>query len=156
MTRKKAKADISHILVLVLGTAVMVQCSYLAALLYVVVAVLGSLWFMATICTHCRAFGTVACKSKYGLMSSRLFKRPEKVDFKRAFRRNIASVAIQWFIPLVGGIYCLSLSFGIYLLATLVVFCLVAFVWLPVRSKKEGCANCPQRTECGWTSVKNG
>jgi len=156
MTGKEANVDVSHALVLMLGTLVMVQCSYLAGLLYVVVSLLGSLWFMATICPHCRAYGTRACKSKYGLMSSKLFKRPEIIDFRRAFRRNIASVAIPWFIPLLGGIYCLYLSFDLYLLATLVVFALVAFVWLPVRSKKGGCASCPQRTECGWTKVGKG
>ena len=153
---KETNVDISHALVLTLGTVVMVQCSYLAALLYVIVALLGSLWFMAKICTHCRAFGSTNCSSNYGMISSKLFKRPEKVDFKRAFRRNIASVAIQWFIPLVGGIYCLYLSFDIYLLATLVVFALVAFVWLPVKSRKKGCAKCPQRAECGWASVEKG
>ena len=150
---KETSVDISHALVLTLGTVVLLQCSYLAALLYVVVSLLGSVWFMANICPHCRAYGTMACKSKYGLLSSWLFKRPETIDFRRAFKRNIASVAVQWFIPLLGGIYCLYLSFDIYLLTTLVVFALVAFVWLPVRSRKGGCATCPQRTECGWTKV---
>lgn len=156
MTGKEANVDISHILVMALGTVVLLQCSYLAALLYVIASVLGSIWFMATICTHCRAFGTTSCMSQYGLMASKLFKKPEKTNFKRAFRRNIASVAVQWFIPLAGGIYCLYLSFDVYLQATLVVFILVAFVWLPVKSRKEGCTKCPQRTECGWTSAGKG
>jgi len=153
MKKKKGKLEISHEIVLLLGALVFVQCSWLAALLYLMVSLLGTLWFLFSICPHCLTYGTELCSSGYGLLSSKLFKRREERNFKRAFKRNIWVVALQWFLPLLGGIYCLYLSFDLILLTTVIIFVLIAFVWLPTRSKKEGCARCPQRKDCAWTRV---
>ncbi len=152
MVGKKREVDVSHIVVIALGTVILLQRSIPAAVMYVLVSVLGSLWFMARICPHCRAYGTNSCSSGYGMISSRLFRKPEKIDFKRAFSRNIIAVAIQWFIPFLGGIYFLYISFDPYLLITTILFVFVAFVWLPVRSRGKGCARCPQRSDCAWAS----
>ena len=153
MTKKKGKLEISHEIVLILGALVFALCSWQAALLYLLVSLLGTLWFLKSICPHCLSYGTELCQSGYGLLSSKLFKRPEKTNFKRAFKRNIWVVALQWFLPLLGGIYCLYLTFDYVLLALIIIFVLIAFVWLPTRSKKEGCARCPQRHDCAWTKV---
>lgn len=144
------KVDISHIVVITLGVLVIGQCSLPWAGLYLLMSVCGVIWFWGTICPHCRGFGSPACPSGYGMISSRFFDKPETVDFRKAFNRNILSVALQWFVPLFSGIVCLYDSFDPVLLATLVVFVLVAFVWLPMTSKRKGCAKCPQRSECGW------
>lgn len=150
--KKDRKMDISHFLVIALGFFLIVQCSVTLALIFIIVSALGTIWFLATICPHCNGFGSRACPSGYGLVSSRYFKRPDSIDFKKAFRRNIFSVALQWFIPFIIGIWCLIGSFDVVLMITFIIFVLVAFIWLPAESKKKGCKNCPQKNNCGWVS----
>ncbi len=153
--KKKGKLpDLSHELVIVLGALVMGLCSPFWALGYLVLAGIGTLWFLASICPHCKAHGTSHCQSGYGHLSSKFFKKRETPEFKKAFKWNIGSVALQWFVPVVGAACCLYQDFDWLLSGVLVVFMLVAFVWLPTRSKKEGCARCPQRKDCPWTKEK--
>ncbi len=150
--KKERKMDISHFLVIALGVIVIGQCSVILALIFIVLSALGTVWFLATICPHCSGFGNKACPSGYGLVSSRYFKRPVTIDFRKAFRRNIFSVALQWFIPFIVGIWCLITSFDVVLLITIIIFSFVAFIWLPAESKKKGCKNCPQKKNCGWVT----
>lgn len=149
---EKRKKDLSHYITLILGIIVLVQCSFLYALLYAIITFLGMIWFIAKICPHCRAFGTAHCSSGYGRLSSKMFKRPKKIDFKKAFKRNIVVVAFQWFIPLFVGLYCIYLSFDFYLLLTIIIFIIVAFIWLPLVSRKKGCKDCPQKGDCAWSA----
>jgi len=154
-TRKNGpKVDVSHIMVITLGTIVMAQCSLLLTAVYILITVTGIIWMMATICPHCVGFGSTACPSGYGMISSRFFSKPDKVDFRKAFNRNITSVALQWFIPLITATVCLYDSFDPILTVSLVIFIIIAFVWLPMTSKKKGCAKCPQRNECAWGAGK--
>lgn len=151
ISNKQHKFDASHYVVVVLGIIFLLQCGILLALLYAIVTFFGMIWFMAKICPHCKAYGTIYCPSRYGRLSRRIFKRPKKMEFKRAFKRNIWVVSLQWFIPLIAGIYCLFTSFDLYLFLTFIIFIIVAFLWLPLFSRKRGCANCPQRNECAWS-----
>ncbi len=144
--------DVSHVITIALGIIVLLQISTLLTLLYIIISVLGLIWFMAKICPHCKAFGTPSCQSGYGILSSRMFARPRQINFRRAFKRNIISVAVQWFIPLIAGIYRLYKEFDLYLVLTLILFIVVAFIWLPVVSRKTRCKNCPQKEDCGWFS----
>lgn len=148
------KVDVSHLVVIILGVLVIAQCSILVATLYILMSVCGIIWFIGRICPHCKGFGSHACPSGYGMISSRFFRKPDTINFRKAFNRNIMSVALQWFIPLFAGIVCLYDSFDPVSAATLILFILVAFIWLPMTSKKKGCAQCPQRRECGWAACK--
>lgn len=150
ITRQKQKRDISHFVTILLGFIVLVQCHYLLAVMYVIISVMGLMWFLGTICPHCRAYGTPFCKSGYGRLSARLFKKPKEPNFRRAFKRNIVSVTFQWFIPLVAGVWCLYTDYTDLLLITFIMFILVAFIWLPLGSRQKGCKNCPQRDDCSW------
>ena len=153
MKKNTRKREYSHVWVLLLGLAVMVQCSLLFAGAYLVLFILGTLWFLVTICPNCRGYNSKACPSGYGLLSARLTKKAKNPDHNRAFKRNIASVAVQWFVPVLGAGFCLYQDFDVYLAGTLVIFCLVAFVWLPLNSKQGGCARCPQRKDCAWSKA---
>lgn len=144
------KIDISHYIIIALGIVLLLQCSYLLTVLYIIITLSGMIWFMAKICPHCKAFGTAYCPSGYGRLSNSIFKRPKKIDFRRAFKTNIIAVAVQWFIPFFAGIYCLYISYDLMLLLTFILFIIVAFLWLPFVSRKKGCANCPQRNGCAW------
>lgn len=147
---EKQKRDISHFVTILLGCIVLIQCNILLTILYVIISVMGLVWFLGTICPHCRAYGTLHCKSGYGNLSARMFKRPKETNFRRAFKRHIVSVTFQWFIPLFAGLYCLYFDLDYVLLGTFILFVLVAFVWLPLDSRKKGCRSCPQKKDCGW------
>jgi len=138
-----------HILTLVLGTVVMGLCRWWLAPIYLLISFLGLLWFLTHICPYCGAYGSPSCPSGYGLLSVRLVSR-KKGSFRKAFLRNIWSVALEWFIPLITGIVFLVISFDLVLLVLLGLFVLVSFVVLPLTMRKKGCANCPQRKNCPW------
>ena len=140
----------SHILVLFLGTLVMVLVDPFLGIAYLLISALGTLWFMWRICTHCYAYGNRGCRSGYGIVASRLFSRASKRNFRRAFKVNIISVGVQWFIPLT-SVYWLVTDFDPLLLIALIAFILAAFVYLPVSAGKGGCRSCPQRRDCPWT-----
>ncbi len=138
-----------HFLTLALGTVVMGLCIWWLAPIYLLISLLGLLWFLTHICPYCGAYGSRACPSGYGLISARLVGR-KRGDFRKAFLRNIWSVAIEWFIPLIVAIVFLVLSFDLLLLVVLALFVLVSFVVLPLTTRKKGCSHCPQRKDCPW------
>ncbi len=140
---------IPHLLTLSLGAILMFRCSILLGLIYIIIAALGMVWFLAFICTRCNAYGHKSCPSGYGLISKRFFKK-RKGDFRRAFKLNIISVALQWFIPTGCGIFFLIKKFDPVLLILLIVFIMVAYVYLPLAARKKGCDTCPQRKDCPW------
>jgi len=143
------KNALPHILTLLYGTAVLGYCNWLFAAAYMLVTALGMLWFLRSICPYCRAYGSKACPSGYGMVSARLFDRRQG-SFRKAFLMNIWVVALQWFVPLMGGLICLIIEPDPILLVLLIIFVLVAFVYLPFASKRKGCGSCPQKRDCPW------
>jgi hypothetical protein len=142
--------SIPHIMVLCLGTLIFFLIHPLLALGYLFVGIASMAYFFRYICTRCAGHGSEGCPSGYGLVSGRLFIRDRSIPFRTAFKRNIWSVAIQWFLPLGAGIAFMIVDPDPILLVVMVVFCLVAFVWLPIASRSKGCEVCPQRKDCPW------
>lgn len=138
---------IPHLLTVFLGLLITYQYSLLAGLAYTGIVIIGMLWFWWGICTRCRAYGHPACPSGYGIIASKLFKR-RKGDFARSFRRNIISVTFQWFVPLALGVRNMLFDPDPQEITLLALFCLVAFVYLPLAAKRKGCSTCPQKKEC--------
>ena len=138
-----------HALTVLIGAVLLFLCHPLLSLSYLIVSVVGMLWFWGTICPNCLGYGSRGCPSGHGLISARLFKKAKKPDFKKAFKRNIIAVAVQWFIPLV-SIYWIVTDFDPLKLGMLILFCLVGFIWLPYASRKKGCRRCPQQVDCPW------
>lgn len=140
---------IPHILTVIVGMIITFLFSTGTGIIYTLIVIGGMFWFWAFICTRCRACGNQACPSGYGIISKRLFKK-RKGDFARAFKLNIISVALQWFIPLGVGIYDILTNFDPIRLVLLAVFILVAFVYLPLAARSKGCDSCPQKKDCPW------
>ncbi|MEA3558737.1 MAG: hypothetical protein U9R75_05725 [Candidatus Thermoplasmatota archaeon] len=138
-----------HLLTLGLGSAVMFSCSIWLGMGHIIISILGMFWFWGAICTKCNGYGSYGCPSGYGKISAVFFRR-EEGDFRKAFKRNIISVALQWFIPLIFGVICLVISFSVLTAVLLGTFIIIAFIVLPVSSRGKGCARCPQRKECLW------
>jgi len=143
---KRTKKLLPYYLTVFLGTLILVLCFGAWGLSYILITISGLFWLWARICTHCYGYGSKACPSGYGLISARFFKRSQKRDFNRAFKTNIWVIALQWFIPLFVGIYCMIRSFNPIHTGILFVFVLLGFVYLPISSKKNECKKCPQVT----------
>ena len=129
---------------------------WLAPLLYVAYGVAGTFWLILFVCPYCAAYGSRLCPSGHGLLAARFRPRQSGPDFPRQFRRHIPVIVPVWFVPLivVGGRLITDFSWG--LLALLAVFCIEAFVVLPLTSKRHGCARCPQRGNCPWIRGSHG
>jgi hypothetical protein len=136
-----------HLFTILLGCIITFLNSWIAGIVYILFVLIGMIWFWSAICTRCYAYGNPACPSGYGLISARLFKKREG-DFSKAFKRNIISVAFQWFIPLGVGVYDAIFDTDPLKIIFLLIFILVAFVYLPLAAKKKGCDKCPQKKEC--------
>jgi hypothetical protein len=141
-----------HLLTVVLGFVVISLQSLWIASLYLIISFVGWVWFLWRICTCCRAFGNRSCPSGYGSISAKFFKKNDR-NFETAFKLNIVSVALQWFIPLLVGIYGLIDGMKATEIISLLSFIAVAFVYLPWASKRKACGTCAQRKDCPWTST---
>jgi hypothetical protein len=126
--------------------------------------VFATLWFIVLVCPHCAYHGTRDCPCGYGQISAMLRARSGSLGFARAFRLNLPVMIVMWLVPpALGGlaIYERLAASGFviegvdWLTAGLVAaFALDAFVILPLVSRLEGCADCPQRDACPWMGKK--
>ncbi len=137
-----------HILTILLGSIVVFLAHPLILPMYLVLVAITMVWFWGSICTNCNSWGSRGCPSRYGELSARFFKKAKEPNFRKAFKNNIWTVALQWFFPLLVGLLFLITDFSIVLLLTLGTFCIVGFVILPVLSRGRGCERCPQKNDC--------
>ena len=140
---------IPHLLTVALGAAVMFACGVWFGIIYLLIFSAGMVWFLVFICTRCAAYGNHSCPSGYGLISAKFFRK-RRGSFRKAFRYNIVSVALQWFVPTGVGLYFLITRFDTLLFVLYLLFIPVAYVYLPLASRKKGCGTCPQRYDCPW------
>lgn len=127
---------------------------FIAAGLYILYGLVGSLWIILFLCPYCRRYGSRSCPSGYGLISARLRKRRDFGRFAEKFKKHIPVIVPLWFIPPIAGIIIEIIHFDWLLLVLLVVFAIDAFIILPMSSKKHSCKTCPQRNECPWMKDK--
>lgn len=117
--------------------------------IYLVYSLLSNVLYMAWVCPYCGHYSLGTCPAGFHILSARRFKPKPGGTFSREFRRNVAVMVPGWFLPPIVGVYLLLTGFSWGLLALLVVFCVVAFWWLPESSKKHcaGCetVDCPRR-----------
>jgi hypothetical protein len=130
---------------------------------YLIVFIGANVWFWKSICTHCRSFGNIGCPSGYGIISSRLFQPAVDPDFSRAFKQNIWVIVLQFTLPLIFSVpFLLFPSMSLYgdwagnaifystAALMMTAFSLIAFVWIPLHSRKKACETCPQNRDCPW------
>ena len=106
---------------------------------------------MFFVCPYCVHYGSRSCHSGYGAISAKLARRGDGERFAGEFRKHIPVIVPIWFIPLVAGVVALvTHRFPWWLLALLVVFAVNSFAVLPLLSRRQGCADCPQKDSCPW------
>mgnify|MGYP001111618809 CR=1 FL=1 len=163
MGRSKLREAFPHLSMLFLGTALMTILHPILGIFYPLYFIGATAWFWWRICTNCLSYGNRGCPSGYGTISSKLFRRAEVPDFRKAFRNNIGAIVIQFFIPPVAAVVFLILpnlswfhrTFGpaIYYPAVVLIlgiYSFVAFVWIPIHSRSKACDTCPQSVDCVW------
>jgi hypothetical protein len=123
---------------------------WLCASAYTIYSVAGAFWIMVFMCPYCDRWNTMNCPCGYGRISARLRQKKDAGRFKEKFKKHIPVIVPLWFIPVVAGVVFLVRSFSRPMVILLVVFVLVAFVILPLFSKRHSCVNCPQRDSCPW------
>jgi Kelch motif protein len=142
--------ELAHFSTLILGGLVMFLAHPLLLLIHILIVFFTMIWFWKNICTHCYAWNSKACPSGHGLISGKFYNRSKKPNFRKAFKRNIWTVALQWFVPLSFGVGSLILDWDWFLLIALCIFSVVGFIILPVLATNKGCKECPQRKDCPY------
>ncbi len=139
-------------LTFLMGAVILAFYRWWAALLYALYVAGSLLWFMYFICRYCGTSQVGHCESAIGHWSMALFpKRGKPQAFRRQFRRHIAVLFPDWFVPPIVGILVLvQRTFSLPLLILIIIFCLVAFVVLPVLSNRKSCATCTMKRLCPW------
>ncbi len=151
--------NLPYILMTVLGALVFVigsdapTAKWLFAGLYVFYGVAGALWIIIFVCPYCHFYDTRACPCGYGQISAKLRKVRDQSRFIEKFKKHIPVIFPLWIIPGVAGIIFLFKDFSLSLLVLVVLFAVVAFLILPLLSRKYGCAHCPQKSSCPWMRI---
>jgi hypothetical protein len=133
----------------VLGFFVLLPIHWALAVLELVAVVAGPLWMIRTVCPHCYHMNGVDCKSGYSKLAARIAPPGDPAKFKRAFTRNTIAVYPVWFLPLAGAVYIVATG-GVPPLIPLVLFILVSFVIIPVKTRTVNCRKCANRKNCPW------
>lgn len=148
--------NIPYIGMLVIG-AVTIASSFsfstygvIGAVSYILYGILGSLWIMVFVCPHCHGYGNDGCPSGYGKVSAKMVEKKDQKYFAQKFRKHITVIVPLWIIPAVCGVIELIQSFSWLMLFLVLIFIVDAWVILPMLSKKQGCAKCPQKKQCPW------
>ncbi len=144
----------------VLGAAIFVTgfersiWGWAAASAYLIYSVAGAFWIMIFMCPYCERWNTMSCPCGYSRIAARLRQKSDSSRFKEKFKKHIPVIVPLWFIPILAGVPGVVRSFSWPLFVLLVLFALVAFVVLPLFSKRHSCSDCPQKDSCPWMGRK--
>ncbi len=123
---------------------------WICASIYVVYCVAGAFWIILFLCPYCERHGTMCCPCGYGRVAARLREKADVNLFREKFKKHIPVIMPLWFIPVIAGVVFAVRGFSWSMVVLLVVFALVAFVVLPLFSKRHSCTRCPQKEACPW------
>ncbi|MCK5251595.1 MAG: hypothetical protein KAQ96_01545, partial [Thermoplasmata archaeon] len=137
----------------ILGALICYQVHWLLAVLELLASFLGPLWIIVRTCPTCLLYGNPACSSGYGLISAKLVKQGDPEMFAHVFTTQITAVIPMWFMPVGAGAYLFIIGEGSISLAFLIlIFAIVAFAVVPLKTRYITCAKCPRRSTCPWGS----
>lgn len=136
------------LLMYILGAWLFVPLGWLWPAASLLGVVLCNLWFVVRVCPHCLYHARTDGPSLYCVLATRLAAPGDPQRFAARFRQTIGLQALNWFLPLVGGVLALrkleSLPYGLCMLA---LFGLLAFYLVPTASA-PCCARCLNREAC--------
>ncbi len=148
--RRVTLHNLPEYIMYILGAIIVSYLGIIILIAFIVYIILSTLWFMRFICTYCPHFDRVKCPSGYAIVAGKLFKKRNMKKFAIMFKRHMGVVFPAWFVPVIIGIYILIDEFTVQMLILLIAFILIAFVILPIFSRRYGCDYCDLRDRCPW------
>lgn len=155
-------ANIPYVAMVLIGTVTIAYAygfsvrALVGATGYFAYGVVGALWIMVFVCPYCAFYATRGCPCGYGVISARIVKKGDHDCFETKFKRHIPVIVPLWIIPIVCGGIVLWGSFSWLLLGLVLVFIVVSWIVLPIVSRKHGCVDCPQKSDCPWMAEDSG
>jgi hypothetical protein len=122
---------------------------------YVIYSVGGAFWIIVFLCPYCERHNTMCCPCGYGRVAAKLREKADVSRFREKFKKHISVIVPLWFVPVIAGVVFIVRNFSWLEATLLVVFAVVAFVVLPLVSKRHSCTNCPQKDLCPWMGGKD-
>ena len=135
-----------------LGTILVAYFNIILAIIFIVYIIISNIIFMIHICAFCPHYGTRTSKCGYGLVTKYFTKRKRLKEFNKNFKKYIAVLFPDWFVPVIFGIYLLFSAFDWIIVIILIIFMVIAFGVIPFGSKSK-CEKCAHRKQCPWMNI---
>jgi len=155
-TGDRIKENLPMLTMWALGAVIVAYLGWFASVTYLVFCAFSIVWFVRFICSYCVNSRTGRCESGLGNISAALFKANPPRRFRQQFHKNIAIQFPIWLVPPIVAIYGLLTEFSYAMLVLLVIFCIVAFVILPLAARKKTCDECAMKNVCPWAKTTDG
>ena len=137
----------------VLGTIIIGFLNIWIALIFILYLILSNYIFMLKICAYCPHYGSRSSLCGYGLLTKFVTTKKKPKEFRKQFKRFIAVLFPDWFLPLIIGIYLLLQSFDWLTLLLLIIFIIIAFGAVLYVSRSKSCKSCKLKGACPWSSI---
>lgn len=152
--KKVILGNIQTFSIYIIGAIILSFLSIFISIAYFLYCLTSLIFIWKFICPHCYYFDKI-CPSGYGKVSAKISKKGDMKKFREKFKYLVGVVSPAWFIPLIGGIIQIAIDFSWLLLIMILIFVVIAFIILPIESKKYSCRHCKQQSLCGWGRKKN-
>ena len=137
----------------IIGSILVAYLNIYFAIIFIIYLLVSNYLFMVLICAYCPHYGKRSSLCGYGLVTKYFAERKRPREFRGHFKRYIALLFPDWFVPLIAAIIVLFNSFEWLVLIFLIIFIIVAFIIVPFGSKSTSCKTCKLRNQCPWMSI---
>jgi hypothetical protein len=137
----------------VIGSILVAYLNIYFAIIFIIYLPISNYFFMVYICAYCPHYGKRSSLCGYGLVTKYFSEKKRPREFKSHFKRYIAVLFPDWFVPLIAAIIVLVYSFDWLVLILLIIFIIVGFIIVPFGSKSTSCKTCKLRDQCPWMSI---
>jgi hypothetical protein len=133
-----------------LGAWLFLPVGWIWSVGYLTAVLVCNLWFVARVCPHCPYHDRTDGPSLYCALASRLADKGDPQLFASRFRSYTGVLALNWVLPIIGGVVVLWRSHAwAYCLTLLTAFGLIAFYLVPTASRPS-CVRCVNREACPY------
>jgi len=140
------------LLMYVLGSILVAYLNLFFAIIFIVYIIISNILFMVHICVFCPHYGTRTSQCGYGLATKYFAKRKSLKEFNKNFKKYIAVLFPDWFVPTIIGFYLLIITFDWIVVIILIIFMVIGFGVIPFGSRSK-CKSCKHRKQCPWMDI---
>ncbi len=145
--------NIPLLIMYALGIILISFLNFWFGIIFIFYFIVSNYIFMLKICSYCPHYGSRSSLCGYGLLTKYITTKKKIKGFKVQFKRYIAVLFPEWFLPLIVGIFLLIRSFDWLILVLLIVFIIIAFGVVLYVSKSKSCDTCKLKGACPWSSI---